>query len=58
MPGGFLSDCNKDSLTVVKGLVDVTVKDAEVFSKYQFERVGYFCVDPDTKKANGKVRSY
>ncbi|KAK3753996.1 hypothetical protein QZH41_009249 [Actinostola sp. cb2023] len=49
VPGGFITDCNKDSLTVVSNaLVDVTVKGAKVYSKFQFERVGYFCVDKDT----------
>jgi glutaminyl-tRNA synthetase len=26
----------------------------EVLSRYQFERLGYFCVDPDSKPAEGK----
>ncbi|CAB4027783.1 glutamine--tRNA ligase, partial [Paramuricea clavata] len=49
VPGGFLSDCNKDSLQVIpNALVDITVKDAAVLSKYQFERVGFFCIDSDS----------
>ncbi|EDO40014.1 predicted protein [Nematostella vectensis] len=51
VPGGFVSDCNKDSLTVIpNALVDITAKGAAPFTKFQFERQGYFCVDPDSSK--------
>ncbi|XP_046840394.1 glutamine--tRNA ligase-like [Xenia sp. Carnegie-2017] len=54
VPGGFLSDCNKDSLKVISNaLVDVTVRDAPVMTKYQFERVGFFCIDTDS--TNSKI---
>lgn len=49
VPGGFLSDCNRDSLTSVTALADVSVKDAKKYDKYQFERLGFFSVDPDSK---------
>lgn len=29
-------------------MVDISVKNAKVFDKFQFERVGYFSVDPDS----------
>ncbi|MBN3301680.1 SYQ ligase, partial [Amia calva] len=49
VPGGFLSDINPDSLQVVSdALVDRSVSGASVFSKFQFERVGFFSVDPDS----------
>ena len=49
VPGGWLSDINHDSIKISKNaLVDISVKNASVFSKFQFERIGYFCVDPDT----------
>lgn len=49
MPGGFLTDVNKDALKVVSNaMVDRSVQKANVFDKFQFERVGYFSVDPDT----------
>lgn len=39
----------QDSLKVIpSALVDVTVKNAPVLSKYQFERVGFFCIDCDS----------
>ena len=48
VPGGFLSDVNPDSLTVVQAAADKSINCAEVYSKFQFERVGYFSVDPDS----------
>lgn len=48
VPGGFLSDCNKNSLQVVKAFGDISLKNAKVFDKFQFERIGFFSVDPDS----------
>lgn len=49
VPGGFLTDCNKDSLTVISSaMMDSSVKGAKVYDKFQFERLGYFCVDIDS----------
>lgn len=49
VPGGFLSDINPNSLQVISSaLVDQSVAKAKVFDKFQFERVGYFSVDPDS----------
>ncbi|KAJ8016146.1 hypothetical protein DPEC_G00004160 [Dallia pectoralis] len=49
VPGGFLSDINPNSLQVIdSALVDCSVSKAKVFDKFQFERVGYFAVDPDS----------
>ncbi|KAM8930803.1 glutamine--tRNA ligase [Pelodytes ibericus] len=49
VPGGFLSDLNPDSMTVISdALVDQSVKKAQILDKFQFERLGYFSVDPDT----------
>lgn len=46
----WLEDLNPTSLEVVKGaLVVPAVGAAAVGDKFQFERTGYFCVDPDTK---------
>ena len=48
-PDGFLADVNPDSLTVIRdAYVDITVLDAKPFDKFQFERVGYFCVDKES----------
>lgn len=37
-------------------LIDVTAKSAAVYTKFQFERTGFFSVDPDS--SNGKVYSF
>uniref|UniRef100_A0A8C2WQ35 Glutamine--tRNA ligase n=1 Tax=Cyclopterus lumpus TaxID=8103 RepID=A0A8C2WQ35_CYCLU len=49
VPNGFLSDINPDSLHVISGaLVDTSVKRAKALDRFQFERVGYFSLDPDS----------
>ncbi|KAF9406480.1 hypothetical protein HW555_013159 [Spodoptera exigua] len=48
VPGGFLSDCRKDSLKIVKAYADSSLTSAKVFDKFQFERIGFFSVDPDS----------
>jgi len=47
--GDFLADLNPDSLKVVThAKLEPSVRGAAPLSRYQFERVGYFCVDPET----------
>jgi len=47
--GDFLSTLNPDSLEVLTGCkVEPSLKGAAVGSRTQFERKGYFCVDPDS----------
>ncbi|KAM6977285.1 glutamine--tRNA ligase [Aplochiton taeniatus] len=49
VPGGFLSDINPRSMQVINtAMVDNSVKGANALDKFQFERVGYFSVDPDS----------
>nr|CAG4638260.1 EOG090X01EL [Cyclestheria hislopi] len=48
VPAGFLSDINHNSLTVAQGLADSSISGAKVYDKFQFERLGFFSVDPDT----------
>ena len=48
VPGGFITDCNKDSLKVITALVDRSVEGAVELDKFQFERIGYFCVDENS----------
>lgn len=49
VPGGFLTDCNSDSLTVItNALVDVSPENVKVYDKFQFERIGFFSIDPDS----------
>jgi glutaminyl-tRNA synthetase len=56
VPGGedFKSNLNPNSLEVLTDCkVEPFLADAKSLSRYQFERLGYFCVDPDT--AAGKL---
>ncbi len=47
----FLSNLNPDSLDVLGGCyVEPGLEGAEVGSRFQFERQGYFCVDPESEK--------
>jgi glutaminyl-tRNA synthetase len=47
----FKSNLNPNSLEVLKSCkVEPSLADAKPLSRYQFERLGYFCVDPDSKK--------
>ncbi len=41
----FFTYLNPDSLKVVQGWVESCVKDAAPETRYQFERLGYFCTD-------------
>jgi glutaminyl-tRNA synthetase len=41
----FCTYLNPDSLTTVHGWVEACVKDAAPETRYQFERLGYFCAD-------------
>ena len=54
VPDGFLSDVDENSLNVVEDAVadNYLSKTAKVWNKYQFERIGFFSVDPDTTKSN------
>ena len=38
----------QNSLNVMKGFVDITVSNSPHLTTFQFERLGYFCVDYDT----------
>jgi len=46
----FTSGLNPDSLeTLLDAKLEPSLAGAQVEDRYQFERVGYFCVDPDSK---------
>jgi glutaminyl-tRNA synthetase len=46
----FTTNLNPNSLEIVKqAKLEPSLKDAKVGARYQFERLGYFCVDPDSK---------
>ena len=44
----YKDNLNPDSLRIVTALIEPCLKDARPGTNYQFERLGYFCVDPDT----------
>jgi glutaminyl-tRNA synthetase len=50
----FTDYLNPNSLTVLSNCkVEPYLKDAKALSRWQFERMGYFCVDPDSQ--SGKL---
>lgn len=46
----FLEFINPDSLKVIEAYVEPSLKDATSGNQYQFQRIGYFCVDSDSRK--------
>lgn len=44
----YMDFINPESLTVVKGYVEPSLKDAGVSDKFQFQRIGYFNVDKES----------
>jgi glutaminyl-tRNA synthetase len=45
----FTSNLNPNSLEVLTGcMAEPSLRDARPGARYQFERMGYFCVDPDS----------
>ncbi len=46
--GDFKDNLNPDSLQVVRGKVEPSLRHAGALEKFQFQRLGYFCVDPDS----------
>jgi glutaminyl-tRNA synthetase len=48
--GDFISDINPDSQQILTNcFVEPSLKDAQPGDRFQFERVGYFCVDSHSK---------
>ncbi|XP_046978596.1 probable glutamine--tRNA ligase [Vanessa cardui] len=52
VPGGFVSDCRADTLRAVRACADASLRAARVYDKFQFERIGFFSVDPDSSPTN------
>lgn len=46
----FMTFLNPNSLEVVKGFLEPSMAEAKEFEQYQFQRLGYFNVDPDSKE--------
>ncbi len=45
---GFLANLNPQSLDTIRGFIESSLEGAPAGTRYQFERQGYFCVDPDS----------
>lgn len=45
----YIQNLNPDSLKVVKGFVEPSLAEPKVLDKFQFERLGYFTTDADSK---------
>ncbi len=44
----FLEFINPDSLQIVSAKMEPGLRDSAPGTRYQFQRIGYFCVDPDS----------
>jgi len=44
----FKDSLNPDSLTILEAFVEPSLKTANILDRFQFQRLGYFCVDKDT----------
>jgi len=51
----FKKSLNPDSLKVLRGVVEPSIRDDEPGTSYQFERTGYFCSDRVDSKPDGLV---
>ena len=45
---GFLNCINPNSLEILTGFVEPHLSAVDVGSRFQFERLGYFCVDKES----------
>ena len=57
-PGGedWLTQLNPESLEVLRGCkLEASLADAAPGSRWQFERMGYFCVDPSDSRPGAPV---
>lgn len=44
----FKEYINPNSLEIITGYLEPSLKEAKAGERFQFQRLGYFCVDPDT----------
>ena len=49
----YKKNLNPDALKIQDCFVEPSVKDAKKLDKFQFERIGYFCMDTDS--TSGKL---
>ena len=53
--GNYMDDLNPDSLKIVEARIEPSLAEAKVGERFQFERLGYFCVDADSETAGRPV---
>ena len=46
----FMQDLNPNSLTIVEAFAEPSIKESKAGERFQFQRKGYFIVDPDTSR--------
>jgi glutaminyl-tRNA synthetase len=51
----FTSHMNPESLAIVTARLEPALKDAKSGTRYQFERIGYFCADAEDSKPGAPV---
>jgi glutaminyl-tRNA synthetase len=50
--GDFKDFLNPESLKIIKAMVEPSAKEARAGQRFQFERNGYYCIDPDSTESN------
>jgi len=50
VPGGFLEDIAENTLDVREAYADKHLVGSKLYDKFQFERIGFFCVDKESSK--------
>ncbi|WP_111707142.1 glutamine--tRNA ligase/YqeY domain fusion protein [Lutibacter citreus] len=48
----FKEFINPNSLNTIEAFVEPSLKDAKILDRFQFQRLGYFCVDKDSAENN------
>lgn len=46
--GSFLNNLNPESVVIREGFIEPALAQSVAGDKFQFERIGYFCTDPDS----------
>jgi glutaminyl-tRNA synthetase len=54
--GDFKQFLNPHSLEIVTAKLEPSLREAHADHRYQFERLGYFCLDPDTRLTDADPR--
>jgi glutaminyl-tRNA synthetase len=55
--GNYLDDLNPNSLKVIRAYLEPSLKDAKGEDRFQFERHGYFVIDPANSPSPAFIRT-